>query len=77
MIQNRTLIDDVIKLRTMKNDPVQEYSTRNKASPIELFSPFQPFSYKALNHVLTKDIDGLKLKFKYVVLFINFRLKNN
>ena len=76
MMKNKPLIKDVIQLRKKNNDPVKEFATRNKASPLNNWSKFKPFSEEAFNLIFNKNIDGVKLKFKYITLLINGRLKN-
>lgn len=76
MIKNKALIDSVINKRNDKKDPVQEFSTRNKDSPLDEWNFFKPFNEKEFNLNLFTNIDGVKLKFKHTTLLINGRHKN-
>lgn len=73
MIGNKSFIEELIFKRNMKNDPVREFAIRNKDSPVEVWEQFKTFDFKELNFLLLADIDGIKLKFKYVTLYINDR----
>lgn len=75
MLKNQQLIEDVISDRNAKYDPVREFATRNKASPINIWSQFELFTGKAFLKIYNCNIDGLKLKFRFVTLTINGRHK--
>ncbi len=77
MIKNKKLIDYVINKRMKRNDPVTEFAIRNKASPIEMWGEFIPFTNEAYNNIYQLKTDGIKLKFKHTTLTINARHKLN
>ena len=72
MIDYKQLIKRTIKLREEMKDPVKEYATRNKDSPIDNWNESQVYSPALFNLSLNTDIEAAKLKFKYVTLTINF-----
>ena len=76
MLKNKPFIDKTIQLMKQDNDHVQEFATRNKASPLEVWSEFKPYSEKAFNNIYQLKIDGVKLKFRYTTLTINGRHKS-
>ena len=76
MERNRELIEKTIIRRLNKNDPVREFSIRNKASPIAEWGEFKPYSLKMFESVYLPNVDGVQLRFKYVVLVFNGRYKN-
>lgn len=76
MNKNRKLIDEVIRLRNEKEDPIQEFATRNKDSPLNFWDNFKPFKTKEFYLNLFTNIDGVKLKFKHTTLTVNGRHKN-
>jgi hypothetical protein len=73
---NEPFILKVIQLRKKQNDNPKQFATRNKASPINKWSNFEPFSEEAFQKVFNNKFDGLKLKFNYVTLLINGRHKS-
>ena len=75
MIKNKTLIEDTITLRALKNDSPQKIATRNKSSPLDKWNTFKPFNQKNYTNIFNPNIDGLKLKFRYTTLIINARHK--
>lgn len=77
MNKNRQLVEDTINLRLKKKDPVKEFAIRNKASPIDTWSRFIPYTQEAIKPYYFLPIDGFKLKFKFTTLTINGRHKNN
>ena len=60
----------------MKQDPVLKFATRNKASPINIFGKYQPYSEEAFKTVYNSNIDAVKLRFKHTTLIINGRHKS-
>lgn len=76
MIKNKPFIDKVIAGRKMKNDPVTEFATRNKASPLNIWCNFKPFTEQSFKNIFNLNIDGVKLKFKFTTLTINGRHKS-
>ena len=76
MIINKPFIDEVITMRKEENDPVKKIAIRNKASPINVWGNFKPFTIKYYNSIYTNNIDGVKLRFKHVTLTINGRHKS-
>lgn len=76
MIKNKPLIDAVINGRKMKQDPVQEFAVRNKASPLDVWCKFKPYTEEAFNQIFNLNIDGVKLKFRFTTLTVNGRHKN-
>ena len=76
MIRNKPLIDEVIKGRNMKNDPVKEFAIRNKASPLNIWCKFKLFTVESFNNIFHLNIDGVKLKFKHITFTINGRHKS-
>lgn len=77
MQKNRQLIEEVIQGRKMKNDPAKEIAIRNKASPLNIWSKFKPFTEARFNSIFKLNIDGVKLRFKNLTFIINGRHKNN
>lgn len=73
MIINKPFIDEIIQKRNERQDPVQKFAVRNKASPINEWEEFQPFNLKEFNLIHFTNIDGVKLQFKYTLLTINGR----
>lgn len=76
MIKNKTLIDEVICQRNKKNDPVKEFAVRNKASPLDVWCKFKPFTKESFNQIYKSNIDGVKLKFRFTTLVVNGRHKS-
>lgn len=76
MKQNQALIDSVIQKRMNKNDNVKEFATRNKASPLNKWNKFNPFTSESFSKSFNQNIDGIKLKFKYTTIVFNGRHKN-
>ena len=77
MNANKELIERTIELRKKFNDdPVKEFATRNKDSPINEWNKFQKFTKKEFKKIYTSEIDGVKLKFRYTTLIINGRHKS-
>ena len=74
---NEPFILKIIDLRKQQNDNPKQYSTRNKASPLNIWSNFKPFTEHSLETIFNSNIDGLKLKFKFVTLHLNGRHKSN
>ena len=74
---NKTYVEKVIKHRTEMKDPVKEYATRNKDSPLNVWCNFKPFIIDSFNNIFNTNIDGVKLKFKSTTLTINSRHKNS
>lgn len=75
MLKNQQLIESVIQGRNDKQDPVKEFATRNKASPLNVWCKFELFTKESFLKIYNTNIDGLKLKFRYVTLTINGRHK--
>jgi len=76
MKKNKDLIIEVIKMRKDRQDPVQKIATRNKASPLDKWNNFEPFTTHSLTEIFSSnDFDGVKMKFRFVVLTINGRHK--
>ena len=76
MEKNRQFIEKVLKYRNELNDPIRQFATRNKASPILDFEEFQDYNEQDFKQVYNNNIDGATLKFKYVTLVINGRHKS-
>ena len=76
MTKNKAFIESVIQRRNNRQDPVQEFAIRNKASPIKVWCKFEPYSEESFKTVFKSNIDGVKLKFKNVTLTINGRHKS-
>ena len=76
MVKNKPFIDKVIQGRMLKKDPVQQFTVRNKASPLNVWEKLQPYKEKRLNILYFTNIDGVKLKFKHTTLTINGRHKS-
>lgn len=77
MIKNKTFIDETINLRMKKGDFLKEISLRNKASPLNVWFEFIPFSKKNYFKIFAPEIDGVKLKFKFATIYLNGRHSNN
>lgn len=73
MNKNRKLIEEVIRKRNLKSDPVKKFATRNKASPLNSFEEFREFTEEQFEKIYQSKIDGVKLKFRYTILTINGR----
>lgn len=59
----------------MKQDPVQEFSTRAKTSSD--WSEFEPYTEEAFQRIYQEPkIDGVKLRFNSTTLLINGRHSN-
>ena len=76
MNKNRPLIEKVIEMRNKKQDPVTEFATRNKDSPLDVWDKFKPFTKKEFYLNLFTNIDGVKLKFRHTELTVNGRHKS-
>ncbi|MDP8217635.1 MAG: hypothetical protein P9M03_02790 [Candidatus Theseobacter exili] len=76
MKKNKPFIEETIKLRLKANDPVKEFATRNKTSPIDVWNNFQKYTKRAFKIIYRLPIDGVKLKFRYVTLTFNGRHRN-
>lgn len=76
MINSKPFLEKVIHYRNEKKDPVKEFAIRNKDSPINIWCKFVPFSIESFNNIFNLNIDGVKLKFKYVTFLMNGRHKN-
>ena len=76
MNKNRQLVEQTIQLRMKQNDPVREFAVRNKASPLNKWSDFIPYTEEAIKKFYHLPIDGFKLKFKFTTLTISGRHKN-
>lgn len=73
MLINKPLIEETIRLSELRNDPVQSFATRNKASPIDFWFCFVPFTRSSFNLIYNQQIDGVKLKFRNDILTFNGR----
>jgi hypothetical protein len=73
MIKSKPFIEKVINLRKQKKDPVLKIAIRNKASPVEGWSNFIPYSDEVFFRIFNLNIDGIKLKFRYTTLVLNGR----
>lgn len=77
MTVNKELIERTIHLRkSFHDDPVKEFATRNKDSPINEWNNPEKFTEKEFKKIYTSEIDGVKLKFRYTTLIINGRHKS-
>lgn len=76
MIKNKPFIEEIITNRTKNHDPPREIATRNKASPLEVWSDFKPFTEQLFLNIFNQNIDGVKIRFRYVTVNFNGRHKN-
>jgi hypothetical protein len=72
-MKDKKLIEETILLRRKNNDPVKEYSVRNKASPSFNWQSFKPYNKEAFPEIYGSQIDGVKLKFRSIIVTINGR----
>ena len=74
---NKKLIEESIACREQKNDFIKEFSSRYKTSPINRLNDFEPYTKDVFQKIYSHPIvDGVKLKFKYVILTVNGRYGN-
>lgn len=73
MHKNEAYILEVIQQRKERQDPVQQFAVRNKASPLNFWHKFEPYSEEAFRKIYKGNVDGVKLKFKTVTVLINGR----
>lgn len=73
MIKNRNFVESIISKRNDKEDYITEFAVRNKDSPAYHWESFKPYREKEFYLNLFTNIDGVKLKFRYVTLTINVR----
>ena len=76
MLQNKPFIEKIISKRESMNDQVKELAIRNKASPINNWSNYFPYNKLNYKSIYKPEIDGVKLRFRYVTLTVNARHKN-
>ena len=76
MLINKPFIEKTIEGRLKKNDPVKEFATRFKTSPIDVWNKFESYKKKAFQKIYNLPIDGIKVKFRYVTVVFNGRHRN-
>lgn len=77
MLVNQELIEKTIELREQKNDSVKEFAVRYKGTPIDEWNKFETYTEENFQKVYGHPIvDGVKLKFRYVTLYLNGRHSN-